>query len=287
MKDLIFSESYIVEVAGSLYISTWRNALESVVTQNATYQDIWRVDYALTTATALGLNSLAVFNVYQFASDFFSGFSNLVTDGTFIYGRYGVGATYIFKLNPSIASPYGASKLSWGVGENKHINDLALDVVNSTIWSTGTDVDKVAVSLNTIGIGEQRNSTTTVPTTLGVCVVPGTPPKVYYACGSATLRSAAVASAYDAFPPTSFNAYTLTSLAILDAAAQPMRIRYNPNNSMVYIPGWSNDKVEIMNPATDTITAVKTGFTSPIDVVFTPTKAFAIQDSSVGLLEIT
>lgn len=291
VKDVIFAESYIVEVAGNLYISTWRNALESDSVQNAPYQDIWRVNYALNSSVALGLNSLAVFNSYQFAALFSSGFANLVTDGTYIYGRYGVEARYIFKLNPAIASPYGAAKLSWTVSRNKHVNDLASDTVNGVIWSTGTDVSKVAASLNTISGGGQRSSDTVIDTTLGCCVVPGSPPQVYFVTGGQDVYGVDVASAYDAFPPTTFNAYNATSFSLPDSDTQPMRIKYNAYDGKIYVPGWVNDKVYVYTPSVGYPTAPAlsstfTGFTAPHDCVFTPSKKWAVQNSSTGLREI-
>jgi YVTN family beta-propeller protein len=69
--------------------------------------------------------------------------------------------------------------------------------------------------------------------------------------------------------------------------ATPINIRYRPFDQQLYIPNWQDNTVTVLDPITDTVSAVKTGFTSPIDVVFTPTKAFAVQDSTVGLLEIT
>ena len=76
------------------------------------------------------------------------------------------------------------------------------------------------------------------------------------------------------------------------ANLNPTRIRYcsfgaqNPYSGKLLIPGWPSDSIVVFNPLTDTVSTVKTGFNSPIDVVFTPTSAFAVQTAAVGLQEI-
>lgn len=62
-------------------------------------------------------------------------------------------------------------------------------------------------------------------------------------------------------------------------------VRYNPYNGKVYAAGYADNTVaEITPPATG---LVKTGFDLPLDLVFTPTKIFAVQHGSVGLKEVT
>ena len=67
--------------------------------------------------------------------------------------------------------------------------------------------------------------------------------------------------------------------------ATPVNIRYNGVDFMIYIPCYGDDTVVILNPADDSF-VVKTGFDSPFDVVFTGSKAFAVQHGSQGLKEI-
>lgn len=70
------------------------------------------------------------------------------------------------------------------------------------------------------------------------------------------------------------------------ATAHPIRIRYRSSDGKLYIPTWEADSVVILDPTTDTVSDIKTGFSSPCDVVFTGSKAFAIQQSSLGIKEI-
>lgn len=65
----------------------------------------------------------------------------------------------------------------------------------------------------------------------------------------------------------------------------PIHIRYNSVDGKLYLPSPGGGQVLIYDPIAATWD-VRSGFNSPIDVVFTPTKAFAVQNSSVGLEEI-
>lgn len=68
--------------------------------------------------------------------------------------------------------------------------------------------------------------------------------------------------------------------------ADPYNIRFNDYNNYIYVPCWSDNTVAIISPSDDSVVIV-TGFDSPYDVVFTPTKAFAVQHSRQGLKVIT
>lgn len=75
------------------------------------------------------------------------------------------------------------------------------------------------------------------------------------------------------------------------SAATPLRIRYcnpalfpaNPFAGTILVPGYNSDS--IIQLVADVPTN-KPGFELPFDVVFTPTRAFAVQHSSTGLKEI-
>lgn len=67
----------------------------------------------------------------------------------------------------------------------------------------------------------------------------------------------------------------------------PFHLRYNSVDGLLYIPVQNKDGVIVYDPAGVAPTLWKTGFDSPLDVVFTPTKKFAVQTGLVGLREIT
>lgn len=75
-----------------------------------------------------------------------------------------------------------------------------------------------------------------------------------------------------------------------DANATPYRIAYNPYDGLIYVPGYKSNNVVVIQPGAgatlDTIVATRTGFDSPFDVVFTPTKKWAVQQGDVPLKEI-
>lgn len=71
------------------------------------------------------------------------------------------------------------------------------------------------------------------------------------------------------------------------AGAKACRLRYSSLTVDIYLPSMTTDSVILWDPITE-IAQVKTGFTNPIDVVFTPSRAFAVQNSPAqSLKEIT
>jgi len=68
--------------------------------------------------------------------------------------------------------------------------------------------------------------------------------------------------------------------------ATPRRARWNSIDGKVYIPGWKSDSVIVIDPAAADAVTIQTGFDSPYDMVFTPTKKWAVQHGNVGLKEV-
>lgn len=87
----------------------------------------------------------------------------------------------------------------------------------------------------------------------------------------------------DTFTP---DAYTVFNLGTIFANVRPMRLRYRSSDGLIYLPCQNQDVVIKWNPVSNTGTYID-GFDSPIDVVFTPTKAFAVQTGLQSLKEIT
>ena len=79
-------------------------------------------------------------------------------------------------------------------------------------------------------------------------------------------------------------------LSILDTDATPVRIKCSPLNGKIYVPCGRTDTVYVFDPVAyasdETPGTPLTGFDDPIDVVFTGSKAFAVQNGRVGLKEI-
>lgn len=86
------------------------------------------------------------------------------------------------------------------------------------------------------------------------------------------------------------DAYTVLNLDLVNAGSEPMRLRYRASDSKLYIPCQTTDGIIIWEPGNDgaaNTTWWRGGFNSPIDVVFTNAKAFAVQNGPVSLKEIT
>ncbi len=294
-KDVMFSETYIVDLPalGFLYVGTWRSAISDANT--IIYpdgQDVFKINYALTSSVKLQLQGSAggKFNDYQSQTYMPGGFANLCTDGTVIYGNYGVGAENIFGFNPTDFPAFaGAIKQSAGYSENSPVNDMAVDVLNGVLWITGTNISRVyCVPTVSLSGGSAARGDNNLDRSLGVCIVPNANPllvKVYFVTASQTIKKANVGTAYSALP--TLTNFTLSDISLPDTDTQPMRIRYNQYSGKVYVPGWINDKVYSMDPAVnETLFTTFTGFNNPIDCVFTPSKSWAVQFSSVGLREI-
>jgi hypothetical protein len=62
-------------------------------------------------------------------------------------------------------------------------------------------------------------------------------------------------------------------------------IRLNPNNGLLYAPDFIGNTVAVIDPSDDSF-VLKAGFEAPWDVVFTSSKAIAVQHSAEGLKEI-
>lgn len=89
---------------------------------------------------------------------------------------------------------------------------------------------------------------------------------------------------YDSY--TAPRSSTNLNLWAVYADVRPMRIRESPLDGNLYIPCQNEDVVIVWDTGSENGTYVE-GFASPIDVVFTDTKAWAVQSSGVSLLEIT
>lgn len=80
--------------------------------------------------------------------------------------------------------------------------------------------------------------------------------------------------------------YTALNLGTAYANVKPMRARYRSSDGLIYIPSQADGVVIKWNPNTETGTYVD-GFDNPVDVVFTASKAFAVQTGLLPLKEIT
>lgn len=99
---------------------------------------------------------------------------------------------------------------------------------------------------------------------------------VYIVCGNGNMHKRDASTG---------GAISVLNLDAVFANVKPFRIRLSPLNGQFYIPCQDMNVVIIWDPLTDT-GIYRDGFHSPIDIVFTNTKAWAVQSGVTPLREI-
>lgn len=276
----LFCEASVVKVGTFLYASIWRSILDPNPSPFG-ISDMYKIDLGLTTSTALGI-ALSITGSGL-------GFGNLITDGTYIMGATGYQQKITpkgrFAVDPTNIATY--SEWNSEAGNSAPLIDLEWDDTNKTIWeaeSAGPECDAYYVPAGT-KLTDSSVANPTPPSIFGLTRYP-TGTKIYCVGRNRNIIKVNGNEAVATLPAFFSNATWSTLTNILSVGATPVKIKYNSNDGLIYVPTWTGDKVEVLNPTTDTITAIKSGFSSPIDCVFTPTKKWAVQNSSVGLKEI-
>lgn len=285
VDSILFGESSIVEVNGILYVGTWRGVIDNSSNSEAPARDIFAIDPSLTSSLQLGLNVQLGNSVYS-PSLRCDGFYNLVTDGTYIYGLRANSFGHIFKVDPTNIATY--------VQRNSQAlifprSDMIWDSDYQTLWvaeSDGPEIDAYYFDIGSLFPIPTSVANPTPGQVFGLTRVPSTQ-KIYAVTGTQSILKLNADEAVVTLPANYSTATWSTLAAILPIKSNPVRIKYNPGDGMLYVPNWVADSVSIINPATDTAEDVITGFDSPIDIVFTPTKVFAVQNSNKGLKEVS
>lgn len=287
-SKIIWGESSIVEIGSFLYIAVWRGPLAQIAPLYPPERDVYILDYNLTASVPMLLNaqadSITFGIIYPFGpATWQAGFANLFTNGTLLAGLIYPSMLSFFRVDPSNLSTMVISALD---GSRSSLSDLSYDSANNSFYTNDPKAPQFQIYDFTTPTKKARASPTPQET-YGHCLFPnaGTP-KVYAVTGGQDIVKFNVNEAYPlvAGPAGSF---TWTVIAgILPAGSTPMRIRLNPADGMMYIPNWMADSVSIIDPSTDVALRVVSGFEAPIDIVFTGTKVFAVQNSAKGLKEV-
>ncbi len=271
--------SSITSIGNFLYIGTSYAVNSNDLTGVIPRPD---VDIYVVNAAAFVVSSRLNFgnkNTLPADESFTCGWRSLVTDGTSIYG-INIGSSSgavqeLFSVDPLNLASYNATNFSWGA-------DLACDTVNGVIWIADNVTPNLwAVSFDFLTTCNDTNGT--LPCN-GICYN-SAQNKVYGTKGDFGWISGSAVGV----PGANFGVSTFSTGRI---NANPYRIKsvnglgLNPLNGKVLIPCWADDTVVVVDPLTDTVAAVKTGFTSPIDIVSTPTANFAVQSGITGLRAI-
>jgi hypothetical protein len=270
---------------GKLYIAIW-NSQRGQHWDDTTWptKDIWPIDpTSFTTETPLSVYTLQ--NNYY--STILNGPHSLFEIGTKLWINYarGSGDWTTERIDPSDTGsfePYPfATPRDIGYGNLRFCREqlstdgtylyypysyapaMARGLLSSTTMSSIEYVD--------IAVPDQGTIT---PMAAEWC---STSSKAYFVCGNEWLVRADDWSGAD-----TYTKYNLNSIV---SDCNPFHLRHSPVDSKIYIPSQGNDRVIVWDTSSETGIA-KTGFDGPIDIVFTGTKAFAMQSGRVGLVEI-
>jgi DNA-binding beta-propeller fold protein YncE len=213
------------------------------------------------------------------------GHRNLVTDGTLVYGTWCHDYLYSFDpTNVAATVQFGrivttSSDTNWG--------DNSVDTDNSRPISARGEITTTLGEIRSFSwlagwnqeweVDNPEIPTNTYPVAVCYCPLNG----AWYA----PILSYAVQETLDLIKVT--GDHVLSTINVNTIGSNARHIRYDPVTQRIYIPDGPANSVTVFNPATDTVDEVKTGFSMPWDVVFTPTKRFAVQNAAKGLLEIT
>lgn len=279
--------STLTAIGGIIYVGTeWTPNNNLSLGSPFVGRDIYKVDVATFTVTGgMGLAAKATYSFGDRVNSFYaSGWHTFTTDDVSILGLVDTGD--IFQVDPTNIPGYNNN--SFGLAA-----DVAYDVVNDVIWLADPGTPNIWVfSIDFLSSAFDTNGN--LQGLSGICHNTAQN-KVYAVKGDTTLYHFDAGTAVPAF--TNF---AVASSIIPVATANPYRIKSvngqvgNPLNGKILIPCWGDangagpsDSVVVWDPATDTISGlVRDGFTSPIDIVVTPTKNWAVQSGTTGLREI-
>lgn len=275
----------------TIYVSVWNaqvGANSDGSTLTSLYRDIFPVDpTTLVVGTHIGVYDAMQFGVPSYMD--FEGPCQLISNGTQLWFDWRAsGGTHSYvRINPALPGTWQP----FIAAGDKFVADLRF-----TVGQYATDGTNIAFSkpfsnaivyFPMVGVLALAGSVTISPADQGI-VMPmaveycAADSKVYAVCGGQYVLRV------DAWAGNSYTKFNLS--ALVTSGCTPFHIRYRSSNQCLYIPSQGNDTVLVWNPVTDpTMTAVvqKTGFDGPIDVVFTATKAFAVQSGIHSLREIT
>lgn len=271
----------ITAIGTTLYIATSFNPNEDYPTAYLNPGDIFTLD--ATSFTVTGQFHMAT---VVGGADKVMGYGPISTNGTLLmFGEIsaGAGIDTLLKTPVSVDPTNLAGFVEPPTGG--WIGQMEYDSTQGLIWFNDSASPNIyAFAPNGLNWNTDSGLTNT-PT--GVCW--NAAQNAVYACtGTKFLLRANAAAAL----PLAFNPVIPFFQVDTGITMTPARIRSvnnqagNAYNGKILIPGWSSDSVVIFDPATNTVSDTKTGFSSPFDVVVTPLMNWAVQTGPVGLKQI-
>lgn len=272
-----FDDSYIAydSVSDRLYAGNWMTFSKNDFPAHRV-KNLVQIDPDTLVATPYSPTLL--YDALPVSGDTFSeGPRNLLAIGGRIYGTYFDGETggftHTWSLDPgSVTVIAGDSADLTGCP----LSSFAFDGDLALLWVPGNG--KIyAFDVPALTADGSVNVNGTNSAAKGCCYRSG-----YLYC---TLYNLGGRFSYQVEKINTTNGAIHSTINLTRPAANPVNIRYNPYNDRIYVPTWNDNAVVVINPNDDSVT-VFTGFDSPYDVVFTPTKSWAVQHGVAGLKEI-
>lgn len=251
----------------TLYAATWYGPNEQFFAPMTWPQ---RGVFPISTSMTVGAQ-LALSGIYT-ASAPYGGFRWIASSGSYLYFSFGgIGAslkridpTNLADRNTQGGPTFGFAAQHCGISPTQIVNPLRVAVTQIAFAPIGFDLN-----------GDWNNSSV-APYNSIACEYCAANGLFYLVCGDTNLIRINVLSPIN---------ITALNLGAVEATADPCRIRYRALDGKLYLPCMTSETVIVWDPISDTGVA-KTGFTNPCDVIFTGSKAWAVQNSTIGLKEI-
>lgn len=282
---------------GLLYVSTWLDLgwVDIATTLSSPRSTIFPVTTGLVVGAPFNMMTLFGGQLNAGPPLGLNGPLALVSDGIYIYlsWRFQTGGGQIARFDPT-NTPDNATNFLFGWNSWNSM-DFAVGVISGTNSAIFTDPNQQRLRFGNAtlaGFTTSINLTTNAETPVA-CVYDGS--FIWAVCGNGVLIGGnPVLLTYTAGDPAdipnynaSFNLETAATPSPIPTPLRPYRIRLRQigPTQFLYIAVPNQDLIVIRNQATGAL-SWKGGFDSPIDCVFTPTKAFAVQQGPVSLKEI-
>lgn len=252
----------------TLYVATWNQPNEQYFSPTFTWPevDVFPVSTSLVVGSALGLGSIYT------TQPSYNGFRWIASSGTYLYVNHSGYNNLIRRIDPTNLADRNSQTPSELIFSIQHGGLSPTTIVLPE--ATNRRVRYAILAFNLNSDWTASSLTPYNPVAVEYCASNGL---FYVVNGDSNLLR------IDVLTPVAF---TVLNLAAIEATADPCRIRYRSSDQKLYLPCMTANAIIVWDPATDTGVS-KTGFENPVDVVFTGSKAWAVQNSPIGLKEIT
>lgn len=269
----------IVGIGGTLYVASQFDLTDTDF-GGSSNRTIWSVDATtLAVTNVLGVNAKRIGVTGN--EPIFAGPNVMFAAGNLLYFQWSYASgladynyinvvspgTYVINQSNGTSNNWSPETLAW---------DGDSDPVNGRIHACDPAQNEGEIYRLNITVGAYQGKSKTVPDSPVAVAYASNVGLAYSVCGNESLYSH---SGYS-IPGV---AATLHNLITIAPNCAPTRIRYI--NGLLYIPCQKTDIVIVWNPISDT-GIVKSGFDSPIDVIWTGTKLWAVQTSIQSFKEI-